>query len=187
MCVFKCVSLESLLLFFWVWIVFFSITMKVIKFVTVCLFDWYENISRVPHQNGISQLYNMLEIHHSGLEPSIWTCAVWCSPVCPSVCLSICLLWQKFHCWTLYKHLLIRFLHVWHVWHYWPLPLFCLKILLSHLSGLDLGWRPQLGRGHKVRGKQRLLASFFWHSLQMTRMNFDVVLKLFKWNILILL
>ena len=26
-------------------------------------------ISRVPDQNGISQLYNMLEIYHSGLEP----------------------------------------------------------------------------------------------------------------------
>ena len=29
---------------------------------------------RVPDQNGISQLYNMLEIYHSGLEPSILFC-----------------------------------------------------------------------------------------------------------------
>ena len=31
----------------------------------------YEQISRVPGQNGVSQLYIMLEIHHSGREPSI--------------------------------------------------------------------------------------------------------------------
>ena len=30
-------------------------------------------ISRVPDQNGISQLYNMLEIHRSGLELSIFS------------------------------------------------------------------------------------------------------------------
>ena len=29
-------------------------------------------ISRVPDQNGVSQLYNMLEIHHSIPEPSIY-------------------------------------------------------------------------------------------------------------------
>ena len=29
-------------------------------------------ISRVPDQNGVSLLYIMLEIHHSGWEPSIW-------------------------------------------------------------------------------------------------------------------
>ena len=29
-------------------------------------------ISRVPNQNGVSLLYIMLEIHHSGWEPSIW-------------------------------------------------------------------------------------------------------------------
>ena len=28
-------------------------------------------ISRVPDQNGVSLLYVMLEIHHSGREPSI--------------------------------------------------------------------------------------------------------------------
>ena len=27
---------------------------------------------RVPDQNDISQLYNMLEIHHSGLAPSVY-------------------------------------------------------------------------------------------------------------------
>ena len=30
-------------------------------------------ISRVSDQNGVSLLYIMLEIHHSGLEPSIWS------------------------------------------------------------------------------------------------------------------
>ena len=30
-------------------------------------------ISRVPDQNGVSQLYIMLEIHHTGLEPSIYS------------------------------------------------------------------------------------------------------------------
>ena len=30
-----------------------------------------ENISRVSGQNGVSLLYVMLEIHHSGREPSI--------------------------------------------------------------------------------------------------------------------
>ena len=29
-------------------------------------------ISRVPDQNGVSLLYIMLEIHHSGWEPSIY-------------------------------------------------------------------------------------------------------------------
>ena len=36
------------------------------------------NMSRVPNQNGVSLLYIMLEIHHSGREPSIfrksWSC-----------------------------------------------------------------------------------------------------------------
>ena len=31
------------------------------------------NISRVSDQNGVSLLYIMLEIHHSGQEPSIYT------------------------------------------------------------------------------------------------------------------
>ena len=31
----------------------------------------YEIISRVPDQNGVSLLYIMLEIHHSGREPLI--------------------------------------------------------------------------------------------------------------------
>ena len=31
----------------------------------------YNCISRVPKQNGVSLLYIMLEIHHSGREPSI--------------------------------------------------------------------------------------------------------------------
>ena len=31
-------------------------------------------ISRVLDQNGVSRLYNMLEIHHSGPEPSICVC-----------------------------------------------------------------------------------------------------------------
>ena len=45
-------------------------------------------ISRVPDQNGISWLYNMLEIHHSGPEPSIcleayvWECVHVFAHVC---------------------------------------------------------------------------------------------------------
>ena len=38
--------------------------------------DWIQSavgyISRVPYQNGVSLLYIMLEIHHSGQEPSIY-------------------------------------------------------------------------------------------------------------------
>ena len=30
------------------------------------------NISRVPDQNGVSLLYIMFEMHHSGREPSIY-------------------------------------------------------------------------------------------------------------------
>ena len=30
-----------------------------------------ERILRVPDQNGVSRPYNMLEMHHSGPEPSI--------------------------------------------------------------------------------------------------------------------
>ena len=33
-----------------------------------------DEMSRVPDQNGVSRLYNMLEIHHSGPEPSIYSC-----------------------------------------------------------------------------------------------------------------
>ena len=34
--------------------------------------EWYiSSISRVPDQNVVSRLYNMLEIHHSGREPTI--------------------------------------------------------------------------------------------------------------------
>ena len=40
------------------------------------------NISRVPDQNGISRLYNMLEIYHSGRELLIWICVI-CN-VCPA-------------------------------------------------------------------------------------------------------
>ena len=32
---------------------------------------------RVPDQNGVSQLYNMLEVYHSGLEPSSCTFGGW--------------------------------------------------------------------------------------------------------------
>ena len=44
-------------------------------------FVWYQltvcrvHISRVSDQNGVSLLYIMLEIHHSGWEPSIYTVA----------------------------------------------------------------------------------------------------------------
>ena len=46
-----------------------------------------KSISRVPDQNGVSLLYIMLEIHHSGWEPS----------VCSSVdsykhCIEICMM-----------------------------------------------------------------------------------------------
>ena len=34
------------------------------------------NISRVPDQKGVSLLYIMLEIHHSGREPSICSCHI---------------------------------------------------------------------------------------------------------------
>ena len=37
-------------------------------------------VSRVPDQNGVSLLYIMLEIHHSGWVPSIYVC------VCVCVC-----------------------------------------------------------------------------------------------------
>ena len=36
---------------------------------SICQFHLY--ILRVPDQNGVSRLYNMLEIYHSGLEPLI--------------------------------------------------------------------------------------------------------------------
>ena len=42
-----------------------------------CLLSFWihmSNISRVPGQNGVSLLYIMLEIRHSGREPSIWLC-----------------------------------------------------------------------------------------------------------------
>ena len=42
-----------------------------ILFLGKLLKDREEYILRIPDQNGISQLYNMLEIHHSGPEPSI--------------------------------------------------------------------------------------------------------------------
>ena len=36
------------------------------------------HISRVSDQNGVSLLYIMLEIHHHGREPLIWSvCALW--------------------------------------------------------------------------------------------------------------
>ena len=43
------------------------------------------NISRVSDQNGVSLLYIMLEIHHSGREPwnfalLVWTILVVCFP-----------------------------------------------------------------------------------------------------------
>ena len=42
-----------------------------------CLGDVMVTVSRVPDQNGISRLYNVLEIHHSGREPSIWYLAAY--------------------------------------------------------------------------------------------------------------
>ena len=46
------------------------------------------DISRVPDQKGISQLYNMLKIHHSGLEQSIFN----------ELCSEGRLSWQKVSC-----------------------------------------------------------------------------------------
>ena len=48
------------------------------------------NILRVFHQNGVSLLYIMLEIHHSGLEPSICLCKTYiCRPAYPKILLSV--------------------------------------------------------------------------------------------------
>ena len=41
----------------------------------VCWGNCLLSISRVSNQNGISLLYIMREIHHSGREPSLWTSA----------------------------------------------------------------------------------------------------------------
>ena len=67
----------------------------------VCTFVSLCHISRVPDQNGMSQLYDMLWIHHSGSEPLI--CgqhkkgqafvgqpASVCTSVCSSACLYFC-------------------------------------------------------------------------------------------------
>ena len=50
-------------------------------------------ISRVSDQNGVSLLYIMLEIHHSGWEPSIFfmhICVFVCVHVCVCVCVCVC-------------------------------------------------------------------------------------------------
>ena len=45
----------------------------VVDFLFVCFFN---NNSRVSDQNGVSLLFIMLDIHHSGREPSV---IPWCS------------------------------------------------------------------------------------------------------------
>ena len=60
-----------------------------------------------------------------------------------------------------------------------------------HIGNIDFyHFRPvslTLPGGHKVSPKQNLLASFFFHTFQLMRMNFDVVMEQFKLNILRLL
>ena len=63
------------------WCVGYSVLLLIHLFILVCWLlcssiDWsvyidVTNISRVSDQNGVSLLYIMLEIHHSGREPSI--------------------------------------------------------------------------------------------------------------------
>ena len=67
-----------------------------------CVLDWSPDafdtyiiiISRESNQNGVSPLYIMLEIHHSGREPSIymsvWLCVCVCACVCVCVCVCVC-------------------------------------------------------------------------------------------------
>ena len=42
------------------------------SFDSVDLYFKVINISRVPDQNGVSEAWYIVEIHHSGREPSIW-------------------------------------------------------------------------------------------------------------------
>ena len=49
-------------------------------------------ISRVPNQNGVSLLYIMLEIHHSGMELSIYVFKSACTTasMCVCGCVNLC-------------------------------------------------------------------------------------------------
>ena len=61
----------------------FVVVALFVLFLCVLLLDWIVSglsllawpISSVPDQNGVSLLYIMLEIHHSGWEPSIYALA----------------------------------------------------------------------------------------------------------------
>ena len=53
-------------------------------------------IMRVPDQNGISLLYIMLEIHHSGREPSIMHMICVIIPIQTRISIGACqIVWQK--------------------------------------------------------------------------------------------
>ena len=67
--------------------------------VYLLMFSYYLCILRVSDQNGVSLLYIMLEIHHSGWEPSNYAvgkhvhlckCACICVSECMCVCVGAC-------------------------------------------------------------------------------------------------
>ena len=54
-----------------------SFSIIILKKVTICCSSSVcYNISRVSDQNGLSPLYIMLEIHHSGREPSNYASSI---------------------------------------------------------------------------------------------------------------
>ena len=52
----------------------------------VCECYVFVYISRVSDQNGVSFLYIMLEIHHSGQKPSICVLCLWYLAMCIPFC-----------------------------------------------------------------------------------------------------
>ena len=55
---------------------------KIIKWNRSFLSSFFP-ISRISNQNGVSLLYFMLQIHHSGREPSIWSVKCFCTYIFP--------------------------------------------------------------------------------------------------------
>ena len=139
MCILLASILKSLRYFYWHYDLSKTEYLSLPISLCCCLF-FVRVYLRVSDQNGVSLLYIMLEIYHSGWEPLI--CFLSNEYCCPFVRLA----WQKLKRWTLHANCWIKCFHICHAYRrHW-----LLQILLSlTLTGV-----------HKIRAKQSLLASF---------------------------
>ena len=133
----------------------------------------YWSIPKVSSQNGISGLQIIVEIYLSGWKPSIYIYVMSCVP--PTGWLAV------LHC----KYLNVRhytqtvlpnFCHTSHAYrHHWLPPFY------ADFTDVDLAW------GSQGQLEAKAIGLIFLHPFHLIRINFEVVMKQFKVNVLRLL